>query len=193
MAMVLFKFFDNLLGNERDRPCTLNLEAIGIPQRNLMILELPFTEEEVWGVIKELKPEKAPGPDGMTAAFYQSSWTVIKEDIMRAVNAFYNIDSRGFRCINGALLTLIPKIPDAKEAKDFRPISLLHNFPKILAKILANRLSANISDLVLCNQSAFIKGRYILDNFKYVQRSAALIKKKKDTKIAAETRHLESL
>ena len=183
MAMVLFKFFDNLLGNERDRPCTLNLEAIGIPPRNLMSLELPFTEEEVWGVIKELKPEKAPGPDGMTAASYQSSWTVIKEDIMRAVNAFYNIDSRGFRCFNGALLTLIPKIPDAKEAKDFRPISLLHSFPKILAKLLANRLSANISDLVLCNQSAFIKGRYILDNFKYVQRSAVLIKKKKIPKL----------
>jgi hypothetical protein len=52
MEMVLFNFFDNLLGNERDRPCTLNLEAIGIPPRNLMILELPFTEEEVWGSLR---------------------------------------------------------------------------------------------------------------------------------------------
>ena len=102
---------------------------------------------------------------------------------MLAVNAFYNIDYRGFKCVNGALLTLIPKISDAQEAKDFRPISLIHSFPKILAKLLANRLSTKINDLVLCNQSAFIRGRYILDNFKYVQRSATLIKKKKIPKL----------
>ena len=85
---------------------------------------------------------------------------------MLAVNAFFNIDRRGFSCVNGALLTLIPKVPNALDAKDFRPISLIHSFPKILAKLLANRLSATINDLVLGNQSAFIRGRYILDKFK---------------------------
>ena len=106
---------------------------------------------------------------------------VIKGDVLHAINAFYNIDSRGFRCIN-------PKIPDAKEAKDYRPISLIHSFPKLLAKLLANRLSTTIDDMILCNQSAFIRGRYILDNFKYVQRAAVLIKKKKNTKASVGIR-----
>ena len=88
MAMVQFNFFDNLLGNERDRPCILNLEAIGISPRNLMTLELPFTEEEVWGVIKELKPEKAPGPDGYIGAFYKESWAIIKDDLYWQLSIF---------------------------------------------------------------------------------------------------------
>ena len=36
-------------------------------------LELPFTEGEVWSVLKDMNGEKAPGPDGFTAAFWQSS------------------------------------------------------------------------------------------------------------------------
>ena len=116
MATVLFDFFDNLLGTERDRPCTLNFQALDILPHDMAALELPFTENEVWSVIKELKPEKAPGPDGMTAAFYQSAWSVVKGDVLRAFDAFYTVDRRGFHC----------------EAKDFRPISLIHSFPKFL-------------------------------------------------------------
>ena len=47
MSTVLFNFFDNLIETEWDRTCTLNLEAIGISPRNMMTLELSFTEEEV--------------------------------------------------------------------------------------------------------------------------------------------------
>jgi len=67
MANIFYNFFDNLIGTEQDRPCTLNLEALGIVPRDLSLLELPFTEQEVWKVVKEMKSEKAPGPDGMTA------------------------------------------------------------------------------------------------------------------------------
>ena len=116
--------------------------------------------------------DKSPGPDGMTAAFYKAAWPIIKPDVLRAVNAFFAADCRGFACINNALLTLIPKKPGARSSKDYRPISLIHSFPKLMSKLLANRLSTCIGEMVLCNQSAFISGRSILDNFKYVQRSA---------------------
>ncbi|GJV81212.1 RNA-directed DNA polymerase, eukaryota [Tanacetum coccineum] len=46
---------------------------------------------------------------------------------------------------------------------DFRPISLIDSFYKIIAKILANRLSMVISDLVSDVQSAFVSNRKILD------------------------------
>lgn len=127
--------------------------------------------------------DKSPGPDGMTAAFYQSAWEIVKPDIMQAVNAFFCADCRGFTCLNGALLTLIPKNLGACSPKDYRPISLIHSFPKLLSKLLANRLSTCISDMVLCNQSAFIQGQSILDSFKYVQRSAVLLRKWKVPKL----------
>jgi hypothetical protein len=123
--------------------------------------------------------DKAPGPDGMTGAFFQSVWPVIKHDVLRAINAFFTVDRRGFWCINGALLTLLPKKPDALAPKDYRPISLIHSFPKLVSKLLANRLSPHMTTLVHCNQSAFIKGRSILDSFKFVQRSAVLLKKRR--------------
>nr|GEX56919.1 hypothetical protein [Tanacetum cinerariifolium] len=52
---------------------------------------------------------------------------------------------------------------DAKLVKDFRPISLIGNFYKIIAKILANHLSLVMADLISDVQSAFVLNRQILD------------------------------
>ncbi|KAF8731380.1 hypothetical protein HU200_016438 [Digitaria exilis] len=55
---------------------------------------------------------------------------------------------------------------------DYRPISLIHNFAKLVAKVLANRLAPFLHILVDINQSAFIKNRSIHDNFKLVELAA---------------------
>jgi mannosylglycoprotein endo-beta-mannosidase len=57
----------------------------------------------------------------------------------------------------------------ALEPKDFRPISLIHSFAKILTKVLANRLAMYIDRLISTSQSAFIKRRCIQENFMYVR------------------------
>jgi hypothetical protein len=51
-----------------------------------------FTEFEVWGVIKSLPPDKAPGPDGFTTRFLQAAWPVIKADVMHAFDTFWYVD-----------------------------------------------------------------------------------------------------
>jgi hypothetical protein len=43
---------------------------------------------------------------------------------------------------------LLPKSPDAAHPKEFQPISLVHFFAKLFAKILAIRLSLRMHDLV---------------------------------------------
>jgi hypothetical protein len=53
-----------------------------------------FSEEEVLDAIKEMPKEKAPKPDGFITAFYQTCWNIIKEDILAAFKAFYNLDGR---------------------------------------------------------------------------------------------------
>jgi S-adenosylmethionine synthetase len=58
---------------------------------------------------------------------------------------------------------LILKMPGAIDLKDFRPISLVGGIYKILAKVLANRLKMVLEKIVSKMQSAFIKGRQILD------------------------------
>nr|GEW45804.1 RNA-directed DNA polymerase, eukaryota [Tanacetum cinerariifolium] len=64
---------------------------------------------------------------------------------------------------NASFITLIPKMQDAKLVKDFRPITLIGCIYKIVAKILASRLSLVISLLVSDVQSAFVSSRQILD------------------------------
>ncbi|CAA7030687.1 unnamed protein product [Microthlaspi erraticum] len=45
-------------------------------------LTRPASEEEVRAPLFLMNPEKAPGPDGMTALFFRKSWPLIKKDIL---------------------------------------------------------------------------------------------------------------
>jgi len=66
-------------------------------------------------------------------------------------------------------MVLLKKKDHPEEIKDFRPINLMHSFGKLITKCMANRLARTLDQLVLRNQSAFIKGRSIHDNFRDVQ------------------------
>ena len=62
-------------------------------------------------------------------------------------------------------MILLKKKNEAQEIRDYRPISLMHSFGKLIAKCLARRLALVLNDLVHPCQSAFIQGRSIHDNF----------------------------
>jgi len=178
-ADVLHKDFSSIMGREEIREASINLDTLNLPALDLSGLDAPFSEEEVWAAVRDMPSDRAPGPDGFTGAFYQTAWPIIRSDIMWAVNSFHSSARSSFRCLNNALLVLLPKIPVPKEARDYRPITLVHSFAKLLSKLLANRLSASLPRLVGDNQSAFIRGRSILDNFKYVQRASVMLRRKK--------------
>ena len=61
-------------------------------------------------------------------------------------------------------MALIPKKHGADELRDFRPISLVGGMYKIIAKLLANRLSVVLGKIISPSQNAFVKGRQILDS-----------------------------
>jgi len=79
--------------------------------------------------------------------------------------------------MNSANIVLLPKKEDALWITDYRPISLIHSFAKILSKLLANRLAPLLNSLVFNCQSAFIKKRNIHDNFLYVQTTVQKLHK----------------
>nr|GEV98153.1 RNA-directed DNA polymerase, eukaryota, reverse transcriptase zinc-binding domain protein [Tanacetum cinerariifolium] len=64
---------------------------------------------------------------------------------------------------NPSFIALILKVLDAKLFNDFRPISLVGYQYKIIGKILVNRLSNVMDDLISQEQSAFVKGRQIME------------------------------
>jgi hypothetical protein len=59
----------------------------------------------------------------------------------------------------------LPKKEEAAYIGDYRPVSLIHSIAKIVAKAMAIRLASPLPQLVNDNQSAFVKGRTIQDNF----------------------------
>jgi hypothetical protein len=93
-------------------------------------------------------------------------------DVLLTLNAIHRGHVFKFRLLNTAFITLLPKKDDALLVKDYRPISLIHGFVKLVTKILANRLAPLLSDLVSNNQYAFVRGRNIHDNFMMVQHLA---------------------
>jgi hypothetical protein len=99
---------------------------------------------------------------------------------MAAVSAVWR---RNFRLLNTAFITLIPKKDDAIQAGDFRPISLIHSFAKLIMEILANRLAARLDTIVPKNQSTFIKGRFIQDNFMLIQQTTRFLHSQKQPRI----------
>ncbi|XP_071727953.1 uncharacterized protein [Rutidosis leptorrhynchoides] len=59
--------------------------------------------------------------------------------------------------------TLLPKVNNPTLVKDYRPISLIGVYYKIIAKILVSRLATVIDKVISIEQFAFIANRQILD------------------------------
>lgn len=64
---------------------------------------------------------------------------------------------------NASFITLILKNQNPISTKNFRPISLIRVQYKVIAKLLANCLGKVVDSFISGEQTAFIKGRQILD------------------------------
>jgi hypothetical protein len=128
-----------------------------------LIPKADFSEEEVKKSIDDSYAEGAPGPDGFSFLFYHKFCGAIKQDLMTLFKGFEQGKTNIAR-LNYAMIILIPKEDGAKSLKMFRPISLINCSFKIFAKVLNNRLERVCSRLLANNQTAFVKGRYILES-----------------------------
>lgn len=72
--------------------------------------------------------------------------------------------------INRALIVLIPMTPAACTPSAYRPVSLQNCPVKVITKILTTRLQAQIDRLVDVDQTGFICGRSISENFVYATK-----------------------
>ncbi|WVZ53275.1 LOW QUALITY PROTEIN: hypothetical protein U9M48_004243 [Paspalum notatum var. saurae] len=178
MASALFDHFNEILGTEFVRPHSLNLHRLNLNAVDGEGLDHCFSEEEIWNAIKELPSEKGSGAGWFHWAVLQT-WPVIKSDVVNAFSVFWSLDHRSLFLLNDALLVLLRKKNSPREVKDYRPISLVHSFSKLVTKVLAERLAPKLDALILKNQCAFIRGRSIHDCFRAVQLSCKLLYRQK--------------
>lgn len=163
------EYFESVMSAEDSATRRLLFEQIGLAAADLTELDVPFTEEEIWAAIRCLPNEKSPGPDGYTGLFYQKCWDIIKPELLNALAKFCTGNSQNLEKLNTAIVTLIPKKESPTLLKDYRPISLVHSFSKLAAKIMAQRLATKLDVLIPYSQTASIKGRCIHENFVYVK------------------------
>jgi hypothetical protein len=98
--------------------------------------------------------------------------------VMKFLASFHN-GTADLERINHAYIVLIPKTPDAVSPGAFRPISLQGCPVKIAGKILTSRLQKHVSSLVDMDQTGFIKGRSISENFVYATELVQCCHKRK--------------
>jgi len=139
---------------------------IDLPRVNADQLVAPFTTQEAVAAVpvRAMNRCSALGPDGFGPGFYQAAWAMVEDRVMEFLHAF-QIGQADMDRINRAFVVLIPKRCDAVTADAHRPICLQNCGPKIVSKILTTRLQEQITTLVDTDQTGFIRGRSISENF----------------------------
>ncbi|KAA3475771.1 reverse transcriptase like protein [Gossypium australe] len=171
-------YFQKLFTPEREmRPNTIRGGFPELLEREKEALSRDFTIEDIRSALFQMHPNKAPGPDGFHALFFQRFWDTVREAVCGFLLPILNGDASPEE-VNGTLITLIPKTEDPQNLTQFRPISLCNVLYKIIPKCLVNRINPILPKLVSPNQSSFVPKRQIIDNIIISQEVIHTMRKK---------------
>lgn len=158
------KYFQNLFSSEEMREPTPLCGAFPpLSEENLRNVSRRVTRLDIFNMIRNMNPFKAPGNDGLPVAFFQSQCEFIGESFCSLVFEIFRNPGK-IREINETLITLILKVDPVVNIQNFRPISLCNISYKVITKILAQRLRSLMGVLVNPCQSNFIPQRQSRNN-----------------------------
>jgi len=157
-----------------------NLNIPHLSQDDIEGISGMVTEDEVFKAISLSADNKSPGTDGLGNEFYKAFWPEIKELFTGSIQHSFIQGSLSISQRQG-IISLIPKNgKDINYLKNWRPISLLNQDYKIIARILAERCKQHLNKLISEDQNGFVPGRYIGIN---INRILNLIELCKDNQI----------
>ncbi|XP_019085420.1 PREDICTED: uncharacterized protein LOC109126369 [Camelina sativa] len=170
MEHIATKYFEDLFKHSDSRGISEVLQEITPIITDSMNRDLTrgISEAEVRKALFAMHPEKTPGPDGMTALFFQRFWYSLKGDLVALIREFFRTGGFDPR-LNETNICLIPKVDRSQRMAEFRPINLCNVSYKIISKVLCFRLKRFLPLLVSETQSAFVSGRLITDNILVAQ------------------------
>ncbi|CAI8590828.1 unnamed protein product [Vicia faba] len=117
----IMRFYGDLMGIKEPNLDSVDINImrkgsqVNIDQRKYLIGNI--TNEEIIKALKSIGNLKAPGIDGYGAKFFKDVWSIIKSDFKDAIREFFE-KSKLYEPINTNLVILIPKIQEAKYARD---------------------------------------------------------------------------
>lgn len=139
------------------------LQNYRVSSDQALLMETVPSSDEIRSLMFKLNPKKSPDPDGLTSGFFKAAWDVLGAEVIGAVKHFF---LSGFlpATANATILTLVPKFPGATKISEFRPIACLNTIYKLISRLLVRRLKPILQQLILPSQTAFVKGRLIVEN-----------------------------
>ena len=125
-----------------------------------LILDAPFTERELQHAVAAIDASSCLGDDDLTKFFFTDFWDVLKGPLLLGIQ---HVFETGYMppSMSTGIISLIPKGGDACDLRQWRPITLLSTFYKILAHLISARLKPLLPDLIHDSQTAFIQERVV--------------------------------
>lgn len=133
------------------------LRSISLPSissSSYVLLNAPFTANEIKCVVWKMGQWKALGFDGLQIGFYMEKWEVVGTFITQTILALLN-HQLPFEEYNHIDVALIPKAENPQISVDFRPIGLSNTIYKIAAKVLAKRMNSILPDIINETQGVY--------------------------------------
>nr|XP_014354063.1 PREDICTED: RNA-directed DNA polymerase from mobile element jockey-like [Latimeria chalumnae] len=148
----------------------LNLESTvtddtieSIPQYPVReALASPPTFEEVCEAIRQMKNNKAPGPDGIPAEVFKVGGETMTNKLYTLLLKIWNTEEIPADLRNANIITIFKK-GDKSVCGNYRGIALLSTAGKILARILLNRLLPLAEEILPESQCGFRPSRGTTD------------------------------
>ncbi|CAI6002183.1 unnamed protein product [Closterium sp. NIES-65] len=118
-------------------------------------LSRSWTEQEVKVALKGLPSGKAPGQDGLSKEFFERNWDLLGSAVLKEIRAF-ELSAELSEAFTTAVTILLHKKGDKESSSNYRPITLLSFFYKLLTKVLANWIKVALPRVISPNQFGFL-------------------------------------
>ena len=131
------------------------------------------------GAIEDTNNDKSPGLDGLPIEFYKTFWPDIKDYFMNSVKLAKNKSELSLSQRQGIISLLPKKGKNSLLLKNWRPLSLLNQDYKIIAKVIATRIKKVLPKIIHRDQTGFLSERYIGENINRLLNIIDYAEKKK--------------
>lgn len=135
------------------------VKSLKLTENEKIRLDSDLTIGEFDNVVKSCKNTSAPGLDGFGYKFIKHFWKILRLALFNYAN-FSPEEGRLSATFKTAKFRLIPKKEDNRFLKNWRPISLLSCFYKVISKVLANRLKFAVDKITLIGQKSAWGGKF---------------------------------
>jgi hypothetical protein len=181
LALYVTSFYANLYSSDALAQGTAEAQTVywkSVPAKVTQAMNERLTRDlslkDVTDAIKAFPKGNGPGHDRVPMEFFQEFEKEVMPMLLHAFSAMFRVGATSTH-INKGLITLIPKSRDQARLNNWRPITLLGNLYKVLAKVLtktlARRIQTDLTEIIRPNQTGFVEGRSILDNVFMVQET----------------------